>query len=173
MTTSPITVRQIHRSNDVDLQQLNALLIDVVHGNASIGFLAPLAAQDAEQYWTQVVAALGAGLQLWVAENQGEIVGSVQLAPCMKSNGRHRADLQKLMVKQAQRGLGISRQLISAAENYAKHHQLSLLVLDTEAGSLAESVYRHWGWQKTGEIPHFALTPTGKMHATAVYYKLL
>jgi GNAT superfamily N-acetyltransferase len=173
MTTSTITLRQIHAANDVDMKQLNALLIDVVHGNASIGFLAPLAEQDAEQYWTQVLASLGAGLQLWIAENQGEIVGSVQLAPCQKSNGRHRADLQKLMVKPSQRGLGISSRLVLAAENHAKNSHLSLLVLDTEAGSLAESMYQHWGWQKTGEIPHFALTPTSKMHATAVYYKLI
>lgn len=173
MTTSSITLRQIQHASEVDFRQLNALLIDVVHGNASIGFLAPLAQQDAEQYWSQVLASLGAGLQLWVAESQGEVVGSVQLSPCLKGNGRHRADLQKLMVKQSQRGLGISSRLISAAEQHAKQNQLRLLVLDTEAGSLAESLYQHWGWQKTGEIPHFALTPNGKMHATAVYYKLI
>lgn len=173
MTIAHLSYREIKHAHEVDVEQLNTLLIDVVHGNASIGFLAPLSVKEATQYWTQVLASLGHGLKLWVAENQGEIVGSVQLAPCLKKNGRHRADLQKLMVKPSQRGLGVSTQLVKQAELFAQAHQLSLLVLDTEAGSPAESIYQHWGWQKTGEIPHFALTPTGNMHATAVYYKLL
>ena len=54
---------------------------------------------------------------LWVAEAEGKIVGSVQLAPSQKENGRHRAELQKLFVHSAFRGQGISTQLMAAAES--------------------------------------------------------
>jgi acetyltransferase len=44
-------------------------------------------------------------------------------------------------------------------------------VLDTIAGLPAESVYRHLGWHKAGEIPEYAAMPDGELRATAYYYK--
>ena len=59
-----------------------------------------------------------------------------------------------------------------ASEAFAGSIGRTLLVLDTEVGSVAESVYRRRGWQRAGEIPDFALTPDGRLHATVYYYKL-
>ena len=49
----------------------------------------------------------------------------------------------------------------------------TLLVLDTLAGSDAEPVYRHLGWQRAGEIPKYAASPDGQLFPTVYYYKLL
>lgn len=168
-----LILRQV-TSADTSLQDgLVRLLIDVVDGGASVGFHDPLSPATAQRYWEQVLASLGEGLAMWVALVDGHVAGSVQLAPCLKENGRHRADLQKLQVLGRYRGQGISSRLMDAAEAFARSDRRSLLVLDTLAGSDAEFVYRHRGWTKVGEIPCFASDAQGRLHATAYYYKWL
>jgi GNAT superfamily N-acetyltransferase len=149
------------------------LLQDAVAGGASVGFLDGLSPADADAYWTQVLNDIGPGLALWIAEQQGRIVGSVQLAPCRKPNGRHRADVQKLLVLRSHRGLGIASRLMAAAEADALARGCHLLVLDTLLGSAAESIYQHLGWMRAGEIPQYAAHPNGTLEATVYFYKLL
>lgn len=150
-----------------------AVLQDVVDHGASVGFLATDTQTTLAVYWRQVFAALGPGLALWVAEENGRIVGSVQLAPCQRSNGRHRGDLQKLMVLESARGKGIATRLLHAAEAHARNLGLTLLVLDTHSGSPAESLYRREGWCEAGSIPDYAGVPDGTLISTTYYYKKL
>jgi predicted acetyltransferase/ribosomal protein S18 acetylase RimI-like enzyme len=152
---------------------LGELLRDTVGSGASVGFLWPLDGEKARAYWREVFGALDDDHCLWIAESGHEIVGAVQLCRCAKENGRHRAEIQKLFVHSAWRGRGIAAQLLAAAEGHARAIGCTLLVLDTEVGSAAESVYRRLGWRKAGEIPSFALTPDGRMHATGYHYKVL
>jgi acetyltransferase len=168
-----VTIRRISAPSIEDAEQLSTLLMDSVAGGASVGFLAPLARERALAYWRGIFSALGDDLLCWVAERDDEIVGTVQLSRCAKENGSHRAEVQKLQVKQTHRGQGISTALMDTAEEYAKSIGLTLLVLDTEAGSFAETLYRHRGWQKSGEIPQYAGSPNGRLIATAIYYKLV
>ena len=155
------------------LPALTSLLQDTVEGGASVGFLAPLDATDAQAYWQEVLAGLGPLLQLWVAHDAGQLLGSGQLALYGKANGRHRGEVQKLMVATASRGRGVARQLMAALEAAALADGRRLLVLDTEAGSTAQAVYRQLGWQVAGQIPDFALRPHGGLAATVLHYKLL
>lgn len=168
-----ITPRLITACDDRLLVELSELLIDSVHGGASVGFLAPLSQPTAARYWERTCAALGEYLFLWVAEIDGKVVGSVQLAACAKENGKHRAEIQKLLVHSAYRGRGIASELMRVAEAAAGSMGHTLLVLDTEVGSTAESIYQHLGWQKVGEIPSYAGRPDGQLIATAYYYKLM
>ena len=167
-----IRIRQVSARDESLLDGLCELLTDAVEGGASVGFLAPLSRPAAEKYWKQIYAALGSHHFLWVAEADGRVVGSVQLAAVERENSRHRAEIQKLFVLGAHRGQGLSKRLLDAAESFADSIGRTLLVLDTEAGSVAESVYRHLGWQRAGEIPGFALTPDGRLHTTVYYYKI-
>ena len=123
--------------------------------------------------WRVYRAVEQGGLLLWVAEEEGRVVGSVQVEPCQKDNGRHRAELQKLLVLTARRGRGVARALMAEAERFAREAKRTLLVLDTEVGSIAESVYRNLGWTRAGEIPDYATTPTGKLHPTVYYFTRL
>lgn len=155
------------------LDALADLLVDAVDGGASVGFLAPLSMRTARGYWRGILAALGEELGLWLAYEGERIVGAVQLAQCSKDNGRHRGEVQKLFVLRTHRGRGIARALLSAVEQYAKKRRIRLLVLDTEAGSPAEQLYRRLGWQEAGRIPDFALSPDGRLHSTVYFYKVL
>ena len=131
---------------DADLPQvargLAALLQDAVEGGASVGYVRPLAADVARAWAETVLAQLGPGLQLWLAEQDGRAVGTVQLAPCLRPNGRHRGELTKLLVAQSARGQGLAGALMAALEDEARIQRLTLLMLDTQSGSAAEGLYR-------------------------------
>lgn len=149
------------------------LLADAVAGGASVGFLSPLPPSQALAWAQQTVANLGPGLQLWLAESNGRLVGTVQLAPCLKPNGRHRGEVMKLLVHRSARGQGVARRLMAAVDSEARRASLRLLVLDTLVGSDAEAIYRHLGWQAFGQVPDYALAPDGTPCATACFYKQL
>lgn len=97
----------------------------------------------------------------------------MQLALCMKANGRNRAEVQKLMVLHSARRRGLGQQLINALEQAARQHRRGLLYLDTEAGSAAEAFYRALGYTRVGELPNYCQSPDGTYTPTAIYFKTL
>ena len=77
----------------------------------------------------------------------------------------------KLLVHRDARGLGLSKALMAAAEAGAAEAGRTLLVLDTAAGELAETLYEKLGWQRSGVIPNFALFPDGRYCDTVIFWK--
>lgn len=167
------TLTRLRQIDPTRCEALAALLCDAVAGGASIGFMADLDLDAARRYWRGLETALEADTWLWVAEHEGSLLGSIQLGRCPKPNGRHRAEIQKLMVHRSARGRGIGAALLAQAEQAAWEDQRSLLVLDTEAGSAAERLYQGQGWQAAGSIPDFARSPDGALRPTVVYWKRL
>jgi len=156
------------------LPQLIVLLQDTVNSGASVGFIPPLTAAIAEQYWLETLAELTPGRRLLlVAKDGGVVTGSAQLALVNKQNGLHRAEVQKLIVHSSFRRLGIAQALMTAVEKTARNMGRTLLVLDTEQGSAAESLYAKWGYARAGVIPQYALDANGSLINTVVFYKLL
>lgn len=156
------------------LDDLCHVLCDCVEGGASVGFMSPYGLEDARPYWSGVIDAVAAkATLLWVAEMDGEIVGTVQVGFSSMPNQPHRGDLKKLLVTRAARGQGLSRLLMDAAEREAARRGLTLLVLDTATGSLAESIYPKLGWERAGVIPDYALFPDGRYCDTTLFYKRL
>ncbi|MFN4237361.1 MAG: GNAT family N-acetyltransferase [Vogesella sp.] len=168
-----ITLTHCARLDNGQLDALSLLLQDVVHGGASVGFLAPLSRQDAMAYWQGVAGELGPLLHCWLAEHDGQLLGTVQLSRCGKANGRHRGEIQKLMVHSRARGQGIARLLMQEAETAAWAAGCSTLVLDTDSESVAAKLYPKLGWVHAGDIPDFAASPDGRLHTTRYFYKLL
>ena len=153
---------------------LIALLQNVVDGGGSVGFLPPLSVKDAREYWESVaVAVKSGGRLLWVARDDGAIVGTVQLDLERRANGNHRAELIKLMVHAHARRHGVGRTLMRAAQDEARRRGRRTLVLDTRQGDPSEALYRSLGWTFAGAIPQYARSANGELHATALYYLLL
>ena len=153
---------------------LAELLRDAVDSGASVGFLPPLAPAEARQFWQEVGAALAVGsTQLLIAEENGQLLGTVQLVLATKPNGLHRAEVAKLLVHSRAQRRGIGRQLMLAVEELAHQHGRSTLVLDTLQGAGSELLYQSLGYTAAGAIPAFARVPDGSLAATVVYYKLL
>ncbi|MGG3507557.1 GNAT family N-acetyltransferase [Paenibacillus lautus] len=148
--------------------QLTELLIRVVENGASVGFLAPLSYDEAFAYWKDV---LGPGVTLWVAVQDGQMIGTVQLQCAMKANGRHRAEVAKLMVDPASRRGGIGRALMQHLEPKAKQEGRTLLVLDTREGDPSNKLYQSLGYIQAGVIPDYAISSNGQLDGTVLYYK--
>lgn len=163
-------IREVSGWSDGDLAAMSALLVDVVEEGASLGFLPPLSRREARAYW---LGALAESVKLWVAEHDGHIVGTVQLQLSAKPNGRHRAEIAKLMVHPQARRLGIARQLLETAETAGRHEGISLMVLDTREGDPSNVLYRSLGYHEVGRIPQYARSADGTLHTTVLYYKVL
>lgn len=159
-----------------DLGQLVSLLSECVEGGASIGFLAPLAPAEAEAYWRKVVADFAAGgrLILVARDESGTLAGSAQLVWETRTNGRHRAEVQKVMVRPAQRRRGLAARLMGALEDRARARGVRLLFLDTSDGpGGARELYEALGYLHAGGIPGYALDPRGTPERNAIFYKEL
>jgi GNAT superfamily N-acetyltransferase len=156
------------------LPGLVSLLQDAVDGGASVGFLPPLAAVEAEAYWRSVLPAVAAGATLlFAARDAARVLGSVQLALAQRPNARHRAEVQKLLVHRNARRQGLGTALMQAAEAAARACGRSLLVLDTLQGEPSELLYQRLGYAVAGVIPCFASVADGSLQPTVVYYRLL
>jgi acetyltransferase len=154
--------------------QLIALLKDSVDNGASVGFLPPLAFDVAEKYWLEALNELSLGKRLLlVSTDNGTLSGMVQLALVTKPNALHRAEIQKLVVHTFFRNRGIARSLMNALEKVALKHGRTLLVLDTEQGSIAEKLYVKCGYTRAGVIPQYALGADRSFISTVIFYKLI
>ncbi|MFE1290374.1 GNAT family N-acetyltransferase [Streptomyces sp. NPDC058751] len=168
MTVSRLTAAQLHEV----VHELADLLADTVNGGASVGFLAPLGHAAAVAWWRERADAVLAGCHaVWAAHVDGRLLGTVALAFPDKPNSRHRAELVKLMVHRDGRGRGVGRTLLATAETEAAAAGITLLHLDTETGSPAESLYLSAGWTRIGEIPDYAAAPSGGLRPTTIFYK--
>ncbi len=153
---------------------LVALLVDAVASGASVGFLPPLSNDDADRYWRDIENQVEAGSRIvLVARLEGRILGTVQLDLCLKPNGPHRAEVQRLLVHTDARRNGIGRRLMLAVETEALRMGRHMLVLDTRQGDPSESLYRGIGYVEAGAIPNYALSSDGSYHATVLMYKML
>ncbi|MFT3817000.1 MAG: GNAT family N-acetyltransferase [Rubrivivax sp.] len=88
-------------------------------------------------------------------------------------NGRHRAEVMKVMVHPKARRRGVAEALLRHAEGEALARGRWLLVLDTLKGSDAERLYRRLGYQLCGHIPDYAELADGSTEATTVMFKRL
>lgn len=149
---------------------LHACVLD----GASVGFVLPFQIEDAIAFWHGLTPAVREGARrLLVARLDGRVVGTVQLVLAMPANGRHRADIVKLLVHPSARRRGIARALMLRAEALARAEQRSLLILDTRLGDSAEPLYRALGFALTGVVPAYACSIHGELEPCSFMHKVL
>ncbi|CAA9450649.1 MAG: hypothetical protein AVDCRST_MAG02-859 [uncultured Rubrobacteraceae bacterium] len=152
---------------------LAELFRETVNGGDTVGFLPPISSEEAAAYWDEVGEALKGGRRMLVARRGGRVVGTVQLDLAQQTNGRHRAEVMKLLVDRGARRLGLGRRLMEAVEGVARDEGRTLLVLDTRRGEPSEEFYAALGYERAGVIPNFAESADGTLHATVLFYKEL
>lgn len=156
------------------LDDLAALLQEAVEEGVGVGFVAPLARETARAFWEGVLRDVEAGHRaLVVARSGGAVVGTTVLDRARAQNGRHRAEVQKVLVARAHRRRGLAARLLLEAERVARSEGVTLLVLDTGRDTAAEKLYQGAGYVRLGVIPRFWRTNAGGLADTVVYYKLL
>lgn len=157
------------------LAGLADLLVDAVASGASVNFLRGLTREEAAAWWRRAaLPGLASGERvLIVAEREGSLVGTVQVAFATQPNQPHRADVAKMIVRGTERRRGLGGRLLARAEAVALAAGRTLLTLDTESGSAGERLYRAAGWVPAGTIPGYALTPDGIPAAATFFYKAI
>jgi acetyltransferase len=114
---------------------------------------------------------MGAGRRHLLAAFEGDrLIGTVQLGLEPRANGRHRAEVMKLMVLRSHRRRGVASRLMEALLDLARARQRSLLLLDMRAGDPVEVLYQNLGFRKFGEVPRHAQSPDGRFAASSFYY---
>ncbi|MFJ4677115.1 GNAT family N-acetyltransferase [Kitasatospora sp. NPDC088783] len=174
-TSTPTPLLLTPEALDARRDALADLLLDAVADGASVGFLDRTAHHEAAAWWDGLRPSVAAGTRLlWVVEDAaGRALGTVSLIREEKPNGRHRAEIAKLLVHRTARGAGLGRRLLAHAERAARDTGTTLLLLDTQTGSPAEHLYRTAGWTAFGTVPDHAATPDGTLADTTYYYKRL
>jgi GNAT superfamily N-acetyltransferase len=150
------------------------LLQESVDGGGALGFHAPLAAADAQDYWLALRADLASGSRVLLAASEnGRIVGSGQLALAPWRNARHRATIEKVFVSAALRGRGIAKALIIALQDAARLRGRSLLLINARRAAPAEQLYKTMGYREFGVIPGYAMGPGGERWDSVCMYREL
>lgn len=171
LTVSLLTVSDL----DEGLPELTALLHAVVLDGASIGFVLPFDAEDAQRFWSEKVQPdLAAGARLlFVARLGGHIAGTVQLFHGTPANQPHRVDVNKLMVHPGFRRKGIAKALMLELERTVRGMGRTLITLDTRTGDKAEPLYTALGYQTVGIIPNFCrdTADPARLDPTTIMYK--
>lgn len=169
-----VTIRRV-RADDAKacVDGLADVLIDCVEGGASVSFMLPIGREKAIAFWREVADDVQQGARiLLVAEDEaGQIVGTVQVITAQPENQPHRADIAKMLVHRRARRNGVAQQLMIAAEVAARQEGKTVLVLDTVTGGAAERLYQRVGWHRVGDVPNYALMPTGELCGTTFYCK--
>ncbi|NOU52544.1 GNAT family N-acetyltransferase [Pseudoalteromonas sp. JBTF-M23] len=154
--------------------QLIELLGACINEGASLGFYAPADAKRLTSYWQGVEASVAQKKRsLYAIFHDDMLIASVQLVPCQKQNGQHRAEVEKLVVHPQVQRQGLARKLMAALEADALQQGIKLLFLDTQTGDKSELFYQALGYSKSGEIPKFVTDSNGTFSSTSYYYKLL
>ena len=175
--TGAVTIRRVGAAEAIGdaglVQVLADLLIDCVEGGASVSFMLPLPRDKARAFWRGVAGAVERGerVLLVAQDDSGQIVGTVQMITAQPDNQPHRADIAKMLVRRSARRCGIAQRLMAAIDDEARREGKTLLVLDTVTGGDAERWYERAGWQRVGQVPGYALMPTGELCATTIFYK--
>lgn len=164
------SIRRVNRLSSRELDDLTEVLVACVAQGASLGFHAPLPTDAARDWWAGIPRD---GVILLVAEQQGRIVGTVQLQPAESENGAHRGEVAKLLVHPEWRRQGIARALMTALEAEARATGKTLLVLDTREGDPSNDLYRTLNYREAGRIPGWARDATGTPSTTVFWYKPL
>jgi GNAT superfamily N-acetyltransferase len=171
---SAVHIRALTELGAPEIAGLSEVLIDCVEGGASVSFMLPITYARAEAFWHTVAASAAQAERLvLVAEDASGILGTVSVVLAQPENQPHRGEIAKMLVHRRARRRGIGAALLIAAERAAFQAGKTLLVLDTVSGSAAEQLYLAHGWQRCGEIPHYALWPDGRPCPTTIFYKFL
>lgn len=153
------------------IEEFHWLLRDAVESGGTVGFVLPVTDDKLNRYWTGVARDLEAGeRELLAAIEHGKVIGALQIAYEKAESVRHRADLQKLIVHSSEHRRGIARALLVAALERMPALGVAMYTITTFKEGVAENLVRSLLFTRFGVMPHYGLTPDGKLHDASMHY---
>lgn len=151
---------------------LRDLLVDVVDSGGSVHFMAPLAASQADAFWSGALKSAAKGERLMFGAFDGDVLAAtVTLILQSPPNAPHRGEIAKMMTLSTHRRQGLARALLRHAEQEGLKRGKTLLMLDTSAEGGSPALYESEGFVLLGVMPGHACRPHGGLCATNFYYK--
>ncbi|VUC23077.1 unnamed protein product [Clonostachys rosea] len=172
----------------------------ITHDRTIASFIPPLSHEKLLAYWKDRIAEVSAGTRLLLllvrADDDSDpattsnglldhhhhhpaipkgtnLMGIVMLDMPPSETSSFRAVVEKLLIHPSYRGRGGATALVNALEGEAVKRGRTMLTLDTESGSLAESVFSKLGYTEVGSIPKYGLSPSGEFKDVTFFYKSL
>ena len=154
--------------------RLGEILADAVAAGAGVSFMLPFSKEDGAAYWRGLADAVASGgKNILVAKERATITGVVILERAWAPNQPHRGEVAKMLVHRDFRRRGVGTLLIESLLEKARAMRLTLITFDTVSGSPAETFYLNLGFTRAGRIPGYALSPTGNLDDTTIFYMQL
>ena len=156
------------------ISDLGDLILDAVEDGTGVNVLAGATQAQARGWWRERRDQVDDGtITVFVARRaeDARIIGSAILIRSRNQNAPHRAEVGKVIVHRSVRRRGLARRLMVGLEEHALAEGRWLLILDTVAGSAADSLYRSLGWEVLGTMPNHAFQPDGELAATTYFWK--
>jgi GNAT superfamily N-acetyltransferase len=167
-----IEISEVTELTEQQAAELADILIRIVKSGASIGWVDTPDPAEARAYWQSVVGKTENVLVL--AQENGHVIGTGYLELAQRENGRHRAEVNKVLVHPDRQGQGIGRKLMDALEASARVRGRTLLHLDTDQFDGSNAFYMRCGYTQAGTVPNWARSgQDGTLHGTTFYYKVL
>ena len=82
---SRLAVRRLAHVTDADIEALAALMIDVVEGGASIGFMLPIDAARAAAFWRRIADGVEGGERALFVADDGKAASSARFSSSSSS----------------------------------------------------------------------------------------
>jgi ribosomal protein S18 acetylase RimI-like enzyme len=133
------------------------LIVAAVGRREALGLAGPLSAGEYRAHIDRLLelAAVGdAGLGV-VVDGHGGVLGTAQWTRSPYRTRRVLAEIDRVCVAPAARGLGVGRMLVQLAEQDAAEHGVEVLGLEVRGNNHgAIALYEHCGFRRTGLIPN-------------------
>ncbi|KAM7203512.1 acetyltransferase [Rhypophila sp. PSN 637] len=147
-------------------------------------FLPPLTNEKLLPWWKERIAEANHGTRVIVlllpemapgAKPMGtDLRGLAMLKLSEAETGSFRGHIDSVLVNQKFRRQGGAKLLVDALEYEAAKRGRTLLLADTETGSVAEAAFKRFGYTEVGKIPQFSrVLPNGTRGETFFYKNLL
>jgi N-acetylglutamate synthase-like GNAT family acetyltransferase len=108
----------------------------------------------------------------FVAEHEGEVVGTMYLEKKSHSFDKHMGELVSVVTAESYQQKGVCKKLFIEVSKYAKEIGLEQLILYVRTGTIAETVYERLGFIKCGELPN-GIKEENRYFNRSMYYYIL
>lgn len=150
---------------------LARLLNRVLETDDTVGFPGPIPHEQALQVVAELDAAVRGGRShLLVVENDERAVAQCVLVPSGSPNNRHVGWIFRTMVDPEMRHTGVVRLGMVHLAEKCEALGIEVLCIDVRAGTQAEMIWRHLGFQLIGVLPDYARV-RGKSHEGLYMYQ--
>ena len=159
---------RIRAATNEDGNAIGAILEPIIRAGETYPLRRDMDREDALAYWRS------AGHEVFVAENNGEIVGTYFLKANQKGGGTHVANCGYMTAPRAT-GRGVARAMCAHSMERARERGFRAMQFNfvVSANERAVRLWQSFGFQIVGRIPEAFLHPVSGYTDAYIMYRLL